>query len=90
VPGVRDVRNDLAVDDARADGDADLADGVRLALDRDPLVDASAVVVEARAGVVRLTGTVASADAREAAESDAWYVLGVRDVVNEVAVVGAG
>jgi osmotically-inducible protein OsmY len=88
VPGVRDVRNDLVVDQPGADGDADIADGVRLALDRDPLVDASAVVVEARAGVVRLTGTLATADARAAAESDAWYVLGVRDVVNEVSVVG--
>jgi osmotically-inducible protein OsmY len=35
---------------------------------------------------VRLTGLVRSDAIRQAAEADAWYVFGVDDVVNDIAV----
>jgi osmotically-inducible protein OsmY len=35
---------------------------------------------------VRLTGLVPSEAERDMAERDAWYVFGVDDVINEIAV----
>ena len=56
----------------------------RIALDKDPLFDASQIRVGVRGRTVRLTGWVQSAAARDAAEWDAWYVFGVDDVINEI------
>jgi osmotically-inducible protein OsmY len=59
---------------------------VRIALEKDPFVDASQIRVGVRARTVRLTGLVRSRTARDVAEWDAWYVFGVDDVINEIAV----
>jgi osmotically-inducible protein OsmY len=86
VPGTRDVVNGLEVAPPEADSDDEVTDAVRLALEKDPLVDAAEIGVTTRGGVVRLGGTAPSQAQRRAAERDAWCVLGVDGVVNDIAV----
>jgi osmotically-inducible protein OsmY len=87
VPGARDVINGIAVEPPEEDAPIAIEEAVRIALDKDPFVDASQVRVGVRHRTVRLTGTVHSPQARDAAERDAWYVFGVDDVVNELEVI---
>ncbi len=86
VPGTRDVVNGLEVFPPEEDGDGEIGDAVRIALEKDPLVDAGDVGVSVRGGEVELHGAVASLDQREAAEMDAWCVFGVDRVVNRLRV----
>ena len=86
VPGSRDVVNGLVVTPDQADNDFEMADAVRLALEKDPYVNAAQVRVGARDGVVRLQGLVPTDSEKEMAEADAWYVFGVDRVVNELEV----
>ena len=85
VPGSRDVVNGIAVDPPEEDGPILIEEAVRVALDKDPFVDAEQVRVGVRNRTVRLTG-ILPRDARDAAEWDAWYVFGVDDVINEIEV----
>ncbi|MGE5259320.1 MAG: BON domain-containing protein [Actinomycetota bacterium] len=87
VPGARDVINGIAVDPPEEDAPIRIEEAVRIALDKDPFVDASQVRVGVRHRTVRLTGAVCSQEARDAAEWDTWYVFGVDDVVNELEVI---
>jgi BON domain len=87
VPGVRDVVNGIVVEPPEEDTPDEIEEAVRVALDKDPFVDALQVRVGVRNRTVRLTGAVHSPEARDAAECDAWYVLGVDDVINELEVV---
>ena len=63
-----------------------MEEAVRLALEKDPFVDAFQVRVGVRERTMYLTGLVASEDAKRAAEADAWYVFGFEDVANDIAV----
>lgn len=63
-----------------------MADGVRLALEKDPLVSTESVSISFKSGVVTLSGAVGSAMAREAAERDAWCVWGVDRVENQLVI----
>ena len=87
VPGARDVVNGIAVEPPEEDAPIAIEEAVRIALDKDPFVDASQVRVGVRHQTVRLTGAVRSREARDAAEWDAWYVFGVDEVVNELEVI---
>ena len=87
VPGSRDVVNGIAVEPPEEDAPILIEEAVRIALDKDPFVDASQVRVGVHHKTVRLTGAVRSREARDAAEWDAWYVFGVDDVINELDVV---
>jgi osmotically-inducible protein OsmY len=87
IPGSRDVVNGIAVEPPEEDAPIRIEEAVRIALDKDPFVDASQVRVGVRHRTVRLTGAVRSREARDATEWDAWYVLGVDDVANELEVV---
>jgi osmotically-inducible protein OsmY len=80
VPGTRNVVDDLLVSPPEEDSDEEITEAVRLALEKDPLVDAAQVAVTTRGRVVTLTGTLASDVQRHACERDAWYVNGVLDV----------
>jgi osmotically-inducible protein OsmY len=86
VPGSRDVVNGIAVDPQEEDGPILIEEAVRIALDKDPFVNAAQVRVGVRNRTVRLTGALPR-EARDAAEWDAWYVFGVDDVVNEIEIV---
>lgn len=87
VPGSRDVINGIAVDPPEEDAPIAIEEAVRIALDKDPFVDAGQVRIGVRHRTVRLTGAVHSQEARDAAEWDAWSVFGVDDVVNELKVI---
>jgi osmotically-inducible protein OsmY len=84
VPGSRDVINGLGVTPPERDGDEAITDAVRQVPERDPLVDATMTEMGTRQAVVTLLGSVPSATQRDCAEADAWYVLGVDDVVNRL------
>lgn len=86
VPGSRDVVNALTVTPTETDSDEALQQAVRLVLERDPMIDADGITVSCRAGAVRLAGSVAAPRARDRAEADAWSVLGVNAVVNEITI----
>jgi osmotically-inducible protein OsmY len=85
-PGCRDVLNELAVAPPEDDSDGEVADALRLVLEKDPLLaHADDIGVHVRDRTVTLDGAVPTAEERRMAEADAWYVLGVRDVVNRLA-----
>jgi osmotically-inducible protein OsmY len=86
VPGVRDVVNGLEVVPPEEDDDGEITDAVRIALEKDPLVDAGEVGVSTRSAVVTLGGIVPCEAQRRAAERDAWCVFGVDGVRNEIEV----
>lgn len=86
VPGVRDVKNLLDLQSPEEDNDGEITEALRAVLDKDHLVDNTGINVHTFHGVVTLRGAVFGEEQREAAEGDAWYVLGVRDVNNELRV----
>jgi osmotically-inducible protein OsmY len=86
VPGVRDVVNGLAVEPPQADNDDVITDAVRLVLDKDRFVPAKQIRVRTHQRVVMLEGVVLSDSIKEMAEFDAWYVFGVDEVDNQIAV----
>jgi osmotically-inducible protein OsmY len=86
VPGSRDVINGLGVEPAEEDNDDEIADAVRLVLEKDPFVDAGQIRIGARNAVVTLAGLVPTDSEREMAEFDAWYVFAVDRVINKIEV----
>lgn len=86
VPGVRDVVNGIAVEPPEEDHDGAIVDACRLALEKDPFVDASQVRVTVRDRGVTLTGVVPSDDQRRMAEADIWALFGVDEVDNRILV----
>lgn len=87
VPGSMDVINSLEVEPPEEDTDDEVTDAVKLALEKDRLVDASSILLGTKDWVVTLAGTVRSGPEKETAEDDAWYIWGVNDVVNMLRVV---
>lgn len=86
VPGSRDVVNGLGVEPPAEDSDDEIAEAVRLVLEKNPFVDAAQIRVGVRNAVVTLAGIVPSQSQREMAENDAWSVFGVNRVVNHITV----
>lgn len=88
VPGSRDVIDGLGILSRERDSDDELEDAVRIALEKDPLIDATQVGVRAHEGVVTLTGLLTSDAQRHMAAFDAWCLPGVRDVADRIHVGG--
>jgi osmotically-inducible protein OsmY len=86
VPGSRDVVNGLGVTPPEDDNDAEITEAVRIALEKDPFVDASQIRAATSNAVVTLTGLVSSEAERDMAEFDAWYVFGADQVINRIEV----
>lgn len=82
VPGSRDVVNGVEVSPHQEDNDDEVVDAVRLALEKNPFIDATQIKVSCRDYTVTLEGLVKSAAQRMMAEADAWYVFRVDRVVN--------
>ena len=82
VPGSRDVVNGLEISPPQEDTDDEVVDAVRLALEKDPFIDAAQTRVGCRNYIVTLEGLVKNAAQRHMAEADAWYVFRVDRVVN--------
>ncbi len=86
VPGARDVENGLKVVPAEEDNDDEIADAVRIAFEKDPFLNPDQIHVSTRNCVVTLEGLVRNEAQKQMAENDAWFVLGVNDVVNRLEV----
>jgi len=86
VPGSRDVVNGLGISPPEEDSDAEITDAVRLVLEKDPFVNPDQIRVTTRDATVTLDGLVPTVSERDMAEHDAWYVFGVENVVNRIAV----
>jgi osmotically-inducible protein OsmY len=87
VPGCRDVINGLEEvppEQDNQDNDNELTDAVRLALEKDPFVNASKIRVTTKDWIVTLAGLAPNQTMKQMAERDAWYVLGVKEVVNRL------
>lgn len=82
VPGVADVENliDVTVEQPFTEGD--LVDSIRQALEKDVLVNEDLIGVSVRGSLVTLVGSANSEEERMAAEHDAYYVWGVKQVIN--------
>lgn len=72
VPGTRDVVNGLEEVPAEEDTDDELTDAVRLALEKDPFVNATEILVTTKNWTVTLTGLVPNETMKRMAERDAW------------------
>ncbi|SDD97240.1 BON domain-containing protein [Cupriavidus sp. YR651] len=83
--GCRCVVNDLVVAPAERDSDEEITEALQLVLETDPFVDAARIRVRTENKVVTLDGYASSEGARKQVERDAWYVQGVENVVNHVA-----
>jgi osmotically-inducible protein OsmY len=88
-PGCRDVVNELDIRPPEEDNDDEISDAVLLVLDKDPLVHTDQIAIRVRDGRVRLSGLVSTEEEKRMASLDAWYIDGVRDVVNELDVHSA-
>lgn len=86
VPGTRDVINGLEEVPPEEDNDDELIDAVRLVLEKDPFVNASKIGVSSKDWTITLEGLVPSETMKQMAERDAWYVLGVKSVINRIVV----
>jgi len=86
VPGTRDVINGLEEVPPEEDNDDELIDAVRLVLEKDPFVNAGKIHVSSEDWIVTLEGLVPTETMKQMAERDAWYVLGVKSVINQIAV----
>ncbi|MBI3778501.1 MAG: BON domain-containing protein [Gammaproteobacteria bacterium] len=83
-PGCRDVINGMRVMPPEADNDDEIADALRLVLEKDPLIHADQIGIRVRNRIVTLTGLVGNKEEKKMAELDAWYLLGVNKVVNGI------
>ena len=84
VPGCCDVVNGLEEVPPEQDNDDELSDAVRLVLEKDPFVNATKIRVTTKDWIVTLAGLVPNETMKHMAERDTWYVLGVKNVVNNV------
>jgi osmotically-inducible protein OsmY len=84
VPGCRDVINGLEEVPLEQDNDAELTDAVRLVLEKDPFINPTKIRVTAKNWLITLDGLVPNQTMKQMAERDAWYVLGVKNVVNNI------
>jgi BON domain len=76
--------------ETRSKSDEMLADAVHQKLSDDTRTNATRIKVDARAGVIRLTGDVTSREERDTAAQVAQQVPGVRAVDNRLHVAQAG
>lgn len=85
-PGCCDVINLLEVTPLEYDNDDEIADALGLVFEIDPLIHSDQLRISVRDSIVTLHGLLGSHEERRMAESDAWYIYGVTDVNNHIAV----
>lgn len=84
IDGCHRVDNQLVVAPPEEDTDAQITDAVRMALEKDPLIDAGQINVATRAGIVELEGQLSSKELRTLAARDVWSVPGIWEVYNRI------
>jgi len=87
--GCQRVDNRLQVFPPEEDTDDELADAVRLVLEKDPMVHADRLLVRVRDRRVQLRGTLPSEEERLLAVRDCWYVPGTEEVEDALQVAAA-
>jgi len=87
VPGSRDVINGLAVEPPEEDRDAEILDALRIVHEKDPFLDATQISARCADARITLQGGARSEEERSLAESDAWALFAVDDVINEIQLV---
>jgi osmotically-inducible protein OsmY len=55
-------------------------------LEKDPFVNADKIRVRSKDWMVTLEGVVPTETMKQMAERDAWYVLGVKSVINHIVI----
>lgn len=90
VPGSRDVINGIAVEPPEEDRDPEVLDALRIVLEKDPFLDAMQIRANCENFRITLQGAVRGEEQKQLAESDAWALFAVDDVVNELEVVQSG
>lgn len=85
--GTRDVVNGLDVAHPTEDPRGEMADALRLVLEKDYFVNASQIKIVCHDSTVELEGVVPKPAEREMAESDAWCLFGVDRVINRLEVL---
>ncbi|NIW23624.1 MAG: BON domain-containing protein [Gammaproteobacteria bacterium] len=90
VPGSRDVINGIAVEPPEEDRDPEVLDALRIVLEKDPFLDAMQIRASCENFRITLRGAVRGEEQKQLAESDAWALFAVDDVVNELEVVQTG
>jgi osmotically-inducible protein OsmY len=83
--GCRCVVNELVVAPAETDRDDEITEALMLVLETDPFVDAGRIGVRTENRVVTLDGYASTETARRQIERDAWYIQGVENVINHIA-----
>jgi osmotically-inducible protein OsmY len=84
--GCERVDNFLALVPPEEDNDNELADAVRMVLEKDPTVHGDELTIGCAGAVVELYGSVHNEEARLRILRDTWYVPGVWDVNDRIAV----
>ena len=82
--GVYMVNNNLNVNMSGNMNDEIIAEEVKLAIDRNPYVNADDIIVRVNEGMVTLDGQVQSYMAANAAHDSAMYTTGVRGVIDNI------
>jgi osmotically-inducible protein OsmY len=86
VRGTVDVDNRLHIVPPQEDSDYEVTDSLRMVLEKDPALDATQIQVSTRDHIVTLRGLVRNREQKRLAEFDAWYILGVHYVNNQLEV----
>ena len=86
VPGTRDVIDGLEVQPPQPDSDDEISDALALVLEKDPLVNADEIRASTRDRIVTLNGLARNEQEGHAAETDAWCLFGVNNVINRLVV----
>jgi osmotically-inducible protein OsmY len=86
--GCESVNNQLEVIPAEEDTDDEICDAVHIVLEKDPVVPATQLVVSVKNGTVTLDGLVLNQEEKKFAVFDAWYVSGVKNVIDQIKVEG--
>lgn len=85
-PGAADVDNRLHVQPPERDSDDELADVIRMVLEKEPTIDSAQVQIGVKDRVVSLHGIVRSEENRRIVAWDCWYIPGVHDIQNRLEV----
>src|SRR6266542_2312462 len=84
VPGSANVLNCIEVTPPEEDNDDEITDATRIALEKDPFVNADQIRVTTRNRVVTMEGVAPNEDEKEMAEFDAWKFLALEKSINKL------
>jgi len=87
VPGVHELRSELRIAPVMPKTDGEIANLARDALEADRNVDATGIDVTVHNGVVTLRGIVGTRMQQRLAVATIWWLTGVQDVRDELAVL---